>query len=50
MKLLMAPWEMRAFDVESYPCSKKRLFVITKAGPNLNQEKLGMIVDDGFGG
>ena len=50
MKLLMAPWEMRAFDVEGYPCSKKRLFVITKAVPNLNQPRLERIVDDGFGG
>ena len=50
MKLLMAPWEMGAFDVEGYPCSKKRLFVITKAGPALNQERLERFVEDGFGG
>ena len=44
----MAPWEMHAFDVEGYPCSRKRLFVITKAGPALSEGRCARIVVDGF--
>ena len=46
--VMLAPWEMSAFDVEGYPCSRKRLFVITKAGPPRSQERLERIGDGDF--